>query len=58
MTLEPSEVPPVLTTDEVAELLRVSSKTVLRLHIPFAKFGRQRRYLREDVLNFLREKVA
>lgn len=48
----------VLTAKEAAELLRVSVKTLGRLHIPYAKVGRVRRYLREDLLNYVREKVA
>ena len=51
----PSE---VLTGDEVAELLRVTKRTVERLNIPSVKIGRLRRYLREDVLDYLRRKVA
>jgi excisionase family DNA binding protein len=51
-------VPEVLTGDEVAELLRISKRGVERLHLPSVKVGRLRRYLREDVLNYLREKVA
>ncbi len=48
----------VLTPEEAAELLRISTKTLCRLHIPYAKVGRFRRYLREDVLTYLREKAA
>lgn len=48
----------VLTGDEVAELLRVSRRTVERLNLPSVKLGSKRRYLRADVLNYLREKVA
>ena len=52
------EVPEVLTTKEAASLLRVSEKTLTRLHIPYAKVGKLRRYLREDVLAYVREKAA
>lgn len=48
----------VLTGDEVAKLLRVSKRTVERLNLPSVKLGRTRRYLREQVLDFLREKSA
>jgi excisionase family DNA binding protein len=48
----------VLTGDEVAALLRVSKRTVERLNLPSIKLGRTRRYLREDILNYLREKAA
>lgn len=53
-----TEAPEVLTTDEAASLLRVSKRTLQRLHIPYAKVGKLRRYLREDILNYLREKAA
>ncbi len=48
----------VLTGDEVADLLRVSRRTVERLHLPSVKIGTKRRYLRADVLEYLRAKVA
>lgn len=48
----------VMTTDEVAEMLRVTRRTVERLNIPYMKIGRLRRYMREDVLTYLRDKVA
>ncbi len=48
----------VLTGQEVASLLRVSKRTVERLHLPSIKLGRTRRYLRDDVLSFLREKAV
>jgi excisionase family DNA binding protein len=53
-----TRLPEVLTGDEVADLLRVSKRTVERLHLPSVKVGKLRRYLREDVLNYLRDKVA
>jgi excisionase family DNA binding protein len=52
------ETPDVLTTDEVAKLLRVSRRTVERMNLPSIKLGRSRRYLRESILDFLRERVA
>jgi excisionase family DNA binding protein len=55
---EEEKVPEILTTDEAAQFLRVSKRTLQRLHIPYAKVGKLRRYLREDVLNYLREKAA
>lgn len=48
----------ILTAEEAADLLRVSTKTLRRLHIPFARVGKRRRYMREDVLSYIREKVA
>ena len=51
----PSE---VMTGEEVAEMLRVTKRTVERLNLPSIKLGRLRRYLREDVLTYLREKAA
>lgn len=50
--------PEVLTTDEVAVLLRVSTKTVLALArtgaLPGEKVGRAWRFLRSDVLSYVR----
>lgn len=57
MTKE-ENVPEILTADEAAAFLRISKRTLQRLHIPYAKVGKLRRYLREDVLNYLREKAA
>jgi excisionase family DNA binding protein len=59
----------VLTTEEAAHLLRVSTKTVLSLardgSIPGEKVGRAWRFLRADLLDFVhgqkdgeREKVV
>lgn len=48
----------VLTTAEAAALLRVSTKTVLSLanagSLPGEKVGRAWRFLRSDVLSFVR----
>ncbi len=46
----------VLTVEQVAEWLHVSTRTIERLQIPHAKLGRARRYLRADVLAYLNEK--
>jgi excisionase family DNA binding protein len=47
----------VLTTDEAADLLRVSTKTILALardgSLPGEKVGRAWRFLRSDLLNYL-----
>ena len=47
----------VLTTEEAAELLRVSTKTILALarngSLPGEKVGRAWRFLRADLLNYL-----
>ena len=47
----------VLTTDEAAELLRVSTKTVLALArdgtLPGEKVGRAWRFLRPDLVEYL-----
>jgi excisionase family DNA binding protein len=50
-------VPDVLTGAEVAALLRVSKRTVERLNLPSVKLGKCRRYLRDDVLAYLRAGV-
>ncbi len=48
----------VLTTEEAAELLRVSTKTVLTLaregSLPGEKVGRAWRFLRTDLLDYVR----
>jgi len=48
----------VLTTEEAAALLRVSTKTVLSLanagSLPGEKVGRAWRFLRSDVLGYVR----
>jgi len=48
----------VLTTEEAAELLRVSTKTVLNLAqkgvLPGEKVGRAWRFLRSDLLEYVR----
>lgn len=47
----------VLTTEEAADLLRVSSKTILALArdsaIPGKKVGRAWRFLRSDLLDYV-----
>ena len=48
----------VLTADDVAALLHISKRTVERLNLPSVKLGRARRYLRETILDYLRDKVA
>ncbi len=50
--------PEVLTSREAAELLRVHRRTLERLNLPSVKLGRLRRYLREDILEWLRQKSA
>lgn len=48
----------VLTADEAAELLRVSTKTILALArdgaLPGEKVGRAWRFLRADLLDYVR----
>jgi excisionase family DNA binding protein len=53
-----NEKPEVLTTEEVAELLRVSKRTIERLPLPYAKVGRLRRYRRVDIMSYLEKKCA
>ncbi|MFT4234337.1 MAG: helix-turn-helix domain-containing protein [Microbacterium sp.] len=52
----------VLTTDEAAALLRVSTKTVLQLVrsgvLPGEKVGRAWRFLKSDVLAYVRGESA
>ena len=55
-TISPSDL--LLTRKEVAELLKVSTKTVERLPIPYLKVGRLPRYRREDVVKYVEGRVA
>ena len=48
----------VLTRREVAQLLRISVRTVDRLRLPSMLVGRLRRFLRQDVDAFLEERRA
>jgi excisionase family DNA binding protein len=50
--------PEILTTEEVADLLRVCKRTVERLPLKYVKVGRLRRYRRVDVMEYLEAKVA
>ena len=49
--------PPVMTADEVADLLRVDRKTVYsmvqRKRIPFQKVGRCLRFQRQAIIDWL-----
>ena len=54
----PGDLPEVMTVGEVAAALRVSKRTVERLLLPYVKVGRLRRYLREDVRDYLQQKRA
>jgi excisionase family DNA binding protein len=53
-----TEEPEVLTADEAADLLRVSTKTILALArdgtIPGEKVGRARRFVRSDLVAYVR----
>ena len=57
-----SELPEIMTADEVAEYLRVNRKTVYELskhgEIPAARLGRVFRYHRDQILAFARGKIA
>jgi excisionase family DNA binding protein len=44
---------PLLTIDEVATMLRLSTKTVRRLRIPCVRLGRAIRFRPSDVERFL-----
>ena len=48
----------LLDLDAVAELLGVSTRTVLRLPIPYAKIGRCRRYRLADVDAYVAERMV
>jgi len=57
MSVTTERVDEILTPDEVADLLKVSKKTVLRLvhdgTIPATKVGRAWRFRRQDVLDLV-----
>ena len=47
----------VLTADEAAAVLKVTRKRLYQLPIPCSRLSlKTRRYLREDVMNFLKRK--
>jgi excisionase family DNA binding protein len=52
-----TDIAEVLTAEEAADLLRVSTKTVLTLardgNLPGEKVGRAWRFLRSDLLNYV-----
>ena len=54
--------PPVLTTQEVAMVLRCSESTVIRYvhthELRAVNIGRERRFRREDLLDFLSRRPA
>ena len=51
-----AEADEILTTDEAATFLKVSTKTLLKLalggHLPASKVGRSWRFVRGDLLRF------
>lgn len=52
-------VPPVLTTRELAKLLKVSETQARRMNLPAIKVGRNRyRYVRDQVLDELKRRAA
>lgn len=51
-------VPELLTGDEVADMLRVSKRTVERLNLPYIKVGRLRRYLKDGLADYLNQKAS
>lgn len=54
----PVEAPVIWDVEEVARYYRVSTRTVERMNLPYAKIGRRRVYLRDDVVNHLIAKVS
>lgn len=54
------DLPPVLTADALAQVLGISPASLaqdryLGKGIPFVKIGKRVRYMREDVLEYLRQ---
>lgn len=52
------ELPPIMTRQELAQLLRCSTRTVFESKIPCVKIGRLVRYRREDVQTALQAMEA
>ena len=54
--------PEVMNTDEVVQYLRITRKTLLKLikegDLPARKVGKNYRYLKSEVENFLRGKTS
>lgn len=51
--------PPVLTTEQVAKMLRVSETQVRRMNLPAVKVGKGRyRYVRDQVIEHLKRQAA
>jgi excisionase family DNA binding protein len=57
-SIEAAPAEDVLTVDEVAAWLKVSRRTVERMDLPFAKVGRVRRYVRDQVLDYLKRRAS
>ena len=53
-----TDVPELWEVEDVARYFGVSKRTAERMGIPYAKIGRKRKYLKEDVIAYIREKVA
>lgn len=60
----PSDIPPILTPQEVADLFRVPARTVMywrndpRVPLTGSKVGRHVRFTRDEVLAFLKAGAA
>ena len=48
----------VMTLEEVADMLQISTRTLKRHPIPFTRLGRKRLYLRSKVLQYIEERAA
>ena len=53
-----TDVPELWTVDDVAKYFGISKRTAERMNIPYAKIGRKRKYLRDDVVAYIKDKVA
>lgn len=54
---ESNGVPPVLTLEELAQLLRVSPRQVQRLQLPGVLVGKRWRYVTDQVLETLKRRA-
>lgn len=52
------ETPDLWEIEDVARYLKVCKRTVERMAIPYAKIGRKRKYIPEQVVEYVKQKVA
>lgn len=57
-----NDLPDILTLAEASKLLRLSRSTILReinnRHIKYMRFGRQYRFLKEDLIDYMKKQAS